>query len=201
MSKTHLITSSHELWQPSCNMIEARYRDCYGAAISITAKEMVVVTKDGHTPIAAGGVRCETDGFFSDSYLCGGIVPHLSKQAGMAITQSDLIEVVTLSSIKSGAFFPLIDAVISLGRERGKTWGVFTATSQIRSIMQRAGIPFVDLGAALPQRISNPQAWGRYYETSPRVCALYDYNASLKFNPRQEVANLGSHEVQNASGF
>ena len=63
-------------------------------------------------------------------------------------------------------------------------WGVFTATAPLRRLLRRAGMTHSELGAARPERLSDPSVWGSYYASDPRVCAFSDSSAGLILSPR-----------------
>jgi hypothetical protein len=49
---------------------------------------------------------------------------------------------------------------------------VFTATKSLRRLLARTALNYAEIAAADISKVENPQAWGSYYDTDPRVCAF-----------------------------
>jgi hypothetical protein len=182
---TQFITEGHPLWWAAMAHIKSVYRQAHQAEIADFAPEIVVATNPDGAIICAAGLRTAGDGFFSEAYLDEPINETLSFIADEEVRADEVIEVVTLASSRTCAALPMLDAITSEGRRRGMRFGFFTATSRLRSILQRAGLPLIPLAPARHGRIVNASSWGRYYRTNPWVCALPDsIKLPLTFCPR-----------------
>jgi hypothetical protein len=182
---TQFITEGHPLWWAAMAHIRSVYRQAHQAEITDFVPEVVVATNANGAIICAAGLRTACDGFFSEAYLDEPINETLSFVTDEEVRADEVIEVVTLASSRACAALPMLDAITSEGRRRGMRFGFFTATSRLRSILQRAGLPLIPLAPALGERIANARSWGRYYRTDPWVCALPDsIKLPLAFCPR-----------------
>ncbi len=182
---TQFITEGHPLWWAAMAHIKDVYRNAHQAEVAEFAPEIVVATNAEGAIICAAGLRTADDGFFSEAYLDAPIAETLSFVTDEVVDPEDVIEVVTLASSRSCAALPMLDAITSEGRRRGMRFGFFTATSRLRSLLQRAGLPLIPLAPAQHERIANADRWGHYYRTDPWVCALPDsIRLPLAFCPR-----------------
>jgi hypothetical protein len=182
---TQFITEGHPLWWAAMAHIRGVYRSAHQAEITDFAPEIVVATNGQGAIICAAGLRTVADGFFSEAYLDEPIAETLSFVTDEVVRPDEVVEVVTLASNRACAALHMLDAIASEGRRRGMRFGFFTATSRLRSILRRAGLPLIPLAPARHERIENAGTWGRYYRTDPWVCALPDSLLTpLTFCPR-----------------
>ena len=182
---TQFITEGHPLWWAAMAHIKSVYRQAHQAEITDFAPEIVVATNANGAIICAAGLRTASDGFFSEAYLDAPIAETLSFITDEELRADEVIEVVALASSQTCAALPMLDAITAEGRRRGMRFGFFTATSRLRSILQRAKLPLIPLAPACGERIRNARAWGHYYRTDPWVCALPDsIKLPLTFCPR-----------------
>lgn len=171
-------------WEEAAAFIAVTFARGHGARITIDRLELAVVTGADGQIIAAAGMRCAEDGFFSQVYLDAPVETVLSGLGRGPVAAEAIIEVVSLAAIRPVATLPLIEAVTAEGRRRGKSWGVFTATSRLVAMLARTGSPLERLAAARPDRIADPSRWGSYYASDPWVCAMPDRDAApLTFLP------------------
>ena len=154
--------------------IKRVYRDAYGAEVNAFAPLLVVAKRLDGKILCAAGIRTAQDGFFSDIYLGSGFSPALQSAANLDVPTDNIMEVVSLASTTPFPVLPMLDRMIAWGRENGMTCGVFTATAPLRRLLRRTGLGFVELAPAKISMVPNPQDWGHYYDTDPRVCAFND---------------------------
>ena len=172
---TLIIDRRHPLRDATERMIRQTYRDRFDATLGALPNLLATYLSPDGLPAAACSIRFAEHGFFSTVYLDAPLDEALHRVTGRAFPASEVMEIGTLAGVRAGSAFALIDAAIAFGRGVGKTIGLFTATEALRRGLVRAGRPPIDLGPALAERLGADQAsWGRYYETSPRVCALID---------------------------
>lgn len=172
-------------WRLGAALIEAHFRSVYAARISVPAIRLAVAhLQDGRIGGAAG-IRGSEQGFFSEIYLNRPIAALLSDKSGQRIAPEDILEVVSMACPQPRATLPLIEAITEEGRRRGKSWGIFTATTPLMRLLSRVGVPLIALAPARPERLPQAEAWGSYYATEPWVCALPDEGRSLHFQPRR----------------
>lgn len=150
------------------------YRGTYGAELRDFAPLLVAATDTAGRISCVAGIRIAGDGFFSGVYLDQPIESTLSELGNGPVPPESVLEVVSLASTSPFRVLPVLDAIIAWGRRRDITWGVFTATEPLRRLLARAGMPYAELCAAMPQRLADPAALGSYYASDPRVCAFSD---------------------------
>jgi hypothetical protein len=109
---------------------------------------------------------------FLEQYLDCPLEEAISRQSGVQVERDRLMEIGNLaSSYRSGnqLMFILLTAVLA---RAGYTWVVFTATSQVRSLLTRLNFQPVTLCEADESRLVNKQqVWGSYYQSQPMVQA------------------------------
>jgi hypothetical protein len=91
-----------------------------------------------------------------------------------AIRRDEIVEVGNLAGASCRAAVRMVAQLPLFLMQRRYAWIVFTATSAVRQILQGFGAPLIELGRADPASVAGAgDAWGRYYETDPRVFAGY----------------------------
>jgi hypothetical protein len=91
-----------------------------------------------------------------------------------AIRRDEIVEVGNLAGASCRAAVRMVAQLPVFLMQRRYAWIVFTATSALQQILEGFGAPLIELGRADPHSVANAgDAWGRYYETDPRVFAGY----------------------------
>lgn len=91
-----------------------------------------------------------------------------------AVRRDEIVEVGNLAGASCRAAVRMVAQLPVFLMQRRYAWIVFTATSALRQILEGFGAPLIELGQADPQSVASAgDAWGRYYETDPRVFAGY----------------------------
>lgn len=182
------ITPGHPLWRRATAHIRSVYAARYAASVTDFAPELAVATDATGAVICAAGIRSAAEGLFSQVYLDVPMHEALAARSGQKVAASDLIEVVTMACTRPAAALPLLDAIADEGRNRGMSWGIFTGTRPLWTMLMRAGLPVVRLAPARRERLKTAGAWGRYYETDPWVCAVQEpAGQHLRFDPRRAL--------------
>jgi hypothetical protein len=117
----------------------------------------------GYTPAAAGAL-------FLEQYLDRPVEAVLSSALAEPVARERIVEVGNLAAAGGGyCFLP------ALGRHlasRGYRWAVFTATREVRDLLQRLSWPARVLAPAARERLADGgAAWGSYYAHEPSVMA------------------------------
>lgn len=133
----------------------------------------VALNRDGQIACAAA-IRCSHEGFFSQHYLDEPVSAVLSRRTGLEVSARDLLEVGGLACTSPFSAYPTLQAIFEWGRQRGIGWGLFTATAEIRRLIQRARITPLLLAQAQPSRVPDSGQWGSYYDHDPWLCAFRD---------------------------
>jgi len=89
-----------------------------------------------------------------------------------SVRRDSIVEVGNLAGASCRAAVRMVAQLPAYLMAQRYTWIVFTATSALRQILAGFGAPLLELGCADPDRLAGTRdAWGRYYETDPRVYA------------------------------
>ncbi|MFN3278661.1 MAG: thermostable hemolysin [Paracoccus hibiscisoli] len=171
-------------WQAAALMIEGHFCDAFDARTTLPAVPLAVARSASGAVLGAAGLRDAAAGFFSQVYLDRPVARLLSERSGRAVCDDDILEVVSMACPRPIATLPLIEAIATNARQRGKTWGLFTATAPLIAMLQRTGVPLMALAPARPECLPDAACWGRYYDTNPWVCALAERSEPLRFMPR-----------------
>jgi len=90
------------------------------------------------------------------------------------VRRDEIVEVGNLAGASCRAAVRMVAQLPVYLMSRRYSWIVFTATGALRQILEGFGAPLIELGCADPGSVAGtPDAWGRYYETDPRVFAGY----------------------------
>ncbi len=178
--------------QEAQNHIKRVYKRVYDADVDVFAPLLVATKRLDGTIVCAAGIRTHSDQFFSDIYLEESFPTVLRDKLGMELQPSDIMEVVSLASLTPFPVLPMMDAMIRWGEENQKKCGVFTATSQLRRLLTRAGLPYVELAPALASKVKQVDIWGKYYAADPRVCA---FSETVTLSPRHSTIERRSGMV------
>lgn len=167
------------------------YADVYGAQVTEFAPLLVVAKRPDGEILCAAGIRTAQDGFFSDAYLPADFPTAIRQAADLDVSNLEIMEVVSLASRTPFPVLPVLDKMIEWGRENGMTCGVFTATKPLRRLLKRTSLTYVELATADVSKTTNPEAWGSYYDTDPRVCAFSEVlSQPATLSPRARAAEV-----------
>lgn len=173
--------------------IRGVYKTVYGAEVTDFAPLLVVAKRADETILCAAGIRTVRDGFFSQAYLASDFSTAVQQATGLHVPPCEVMEVASLASTTPFPVLPMLDKMIAWGRENGMTCGVFTATRSLRRLLNRTTLRYVELASADVCRVANPQDWGTYYDTDPRVCAFSEVlSQPVTLSPRAQAPALAA---------
>lgn len=165
------------------------YRTAFSADTHIRPSRLVITTARTGEVACATSLRCHDDTFFSQQYLDMPVGELLTRRTGLEVAPQAILEVGGLACSTPFAAYPTLQAVFQWGRDRGISWGLFTATTEVRRLIQRAKITPLLLARAEASRVEDPEQWGDYYDHDPWVCAFRDpVQAIDTVAPRVETA-------------
>jgi Thermostable hemolysin len=185
-----LVSRSHPLRLCVERCIRETYDRMFGARKLMFPSTLLALLDENERPICAAGLRTADDGFFSEIYLDAPIEQVLSRYSATAVCRDVVFEVSTLVSLSADAAPHFIRRIASLGNNAGFAWSFFTATERLRKLLGQLGILTIELAAADPSRIARRDHWGRYYEHSPKVCAVH----------QQWLGDADAHPARGARG-
>ena len=172
--KTIYISKSHPLRANAETHIKNIYQKNYDAVIHDFPNMLVATVNHNNEISCAAGIRSQSTGFFSEIYLAKPLESLIAQKAKCPVARQDVLEIVSLAGNSPITSLILLNFMISHARQAGKKWGLFTATSKLRAMIIRAGLPLIILAPANSNKVENANSWGRYYESDPWVCALHD---------------------------
>lgn len=177
------------LFEQALEHIDRGYRTAFSADTRIRPSRLVITTARTGEVACAASIRCHYETFFSQQYLDVPVSEILSRRTGLAVVPEAILEVGGLACSSPFSAYPTLRAVFQWGRERGIGWGLFTATTEVRRLIQRARITPLMLAPAEANRVQDPGQWGDYYDHDPWVCAFRDpVQAADAAMPRAETA-------------
>ena len=153
--------------------IAERFRASYGAEVRQFCAYLLGARDDagawraaaGYTPAAAGALYLE-------HYLDRPVDAVLSRALGERVPRERIVEVGNLAASPAGCGRRFLPA---LGRHLASLdyrWAVFTATREVRHLLERLAFPALELGPAARERLPDGgAAWGTYYAHQPSVMA------------------------------
>lgn len=168
-----IVPPAHHLRGSVEDIIRETYRDAFGAHDLSFPHHLIAMTDDSGRPMCAAGLRTAAEGFFSEVYLGSPVETILTLRGGKPVTRGKVFEVTTLVSRTAGCAATFIRQLVVLGEIGGFDWSFFTATGQLRELLRRLEIRFVEIERADPARLSEAKKWGTYYRHLPVVCAVH----------------------------
>jgi hypothetical protein len=154
--------------------IRACFHSAYGADVCHFLPALLALRRGNALMAACGVRRASAAQLFLETYLDMPVEQALAERTGVPADRRGIVEVGNLSIAKPGASRLLIAHLTDYLHARGIAWTVFTAVPALRNNFLRLGIPLHVLADAEISRIPADErdAWGRYYEQRPIVCAV-----------------------------
>ncbi|WP_323847422.1 thermostable hemolysin [Microbulbifer magnicolonia] len=153
--------------------IAARFADAYGARVR-NFLPLLLSQRQGCSIHAALGMRRADSGpLFLEQYLDQPVEQLLATAGGRPVARTDIVEIGNLVSTSRGSSRLLFLMLAELFAAAGITWAIFTATPEVRSLLQKLTGNQLVLCMADGERLGADLAdWGSYYETRPAVTAI-----------------------------
>jgi hypothetical protein len=164
--------------------VHARFASKHGAEVR-TFMPTLVAFRNRHGELrGVTGLRGADEGpLYLEQYLERPIEERLTAALALGnpasaaftvVRRDEIVEVGNLAGASCRAAVRMVAQLPVFLMSRRYSWIVFTATNAVRQILQDFGAPLLELGRADPSQLaSTTDAWGRYYETDPRVFAGY----------------------------
>jgi hypothetical protein len=109
---------------------------------------------------------------YLEQYLEQPVEMAIAAATGRSVCREQVVEVGNLAGTNCRSAVRMVALLPSHLLARDFRWIVFTATSAVRGILLGFGAPLVELARADGARVAHAgDAWGRYYDTDPRVFA------------------------------
>lgn len=154
--------------------IAERFRKMHGAHISHFCENLLGLRDErGAWRAAAGYTPAAGERLFLEQYLDRPIEEALAHAVGTHVARTDIVEVGNLAAVPPGFARCFIPALGRYLIDRKYRWVVFTATRQVRNLLDRLCFSAHALAPAARSRLSDGggAAWGTYYANDPTVMA------------------------------
>ena len=167
------------------SFIQGVYLARYGAHVRVFTPVLVGLKDEHGQLIAAVGYRCaDANPLFLEQYFDAPIEQVMSRNAGVALSRSGLVEVAHLVALKPGQGRRMMSELGALLQSKGVIWIVSTVTRELRHLFVRMGIAPLALGAADASCLGDDvKDWGSYYAHEPVVLAV-QLQIAMRLNPR-----------------
>lgn len=149
--------------------ISARFSRAHGAEIEQFMPHLIGLEDEQGAPRGALGYRgAALEPLYLERYLdCP-----IEQAIGRGVLRQQVVEVGNLAGAGCRATLYLARRLPRLLLDHGFEWITFTATRQVRDLLQQLRAPLLDLGPADPTRLGTSAVhWGSYYRNEPRVMA------------------------------
>jgi hypothetical protein len=152
--------------------ITRRFARCHGARVDSFLPHLLAAEHDGGC-VGALGLRAAGGApLFLEHYLDAPVEAAVAAAMRQPVERAQVVEIGNLATSSRRAGQVLITLLIEALRGAGFRWLVFTATRQVRALVQDLGFALDALAAADPTRLGGASAaWGRYYDAEPQVMA------------------------------
>jgi hypothetical protein len=188
------INKGHYLRHEAENFALSVYKSSYGATIKNFPTTLIVHFDKSGKFHAVAGFRDSSDGYFSEYYLDEAIEAVIGAVMRKRVSRDKIVEVSCLASRAPAISIKFMRELVRYGTELGFEWAFFTATARLEKLLLRMRLPLITLGKASATRVPNPEIWGTYYDTDPRVLA-FSHAQLLPFFVEQD-ARMSAFEVR-----
>lgn len=168
-----IIPRDDDLRPKAEQLITEIYAQHYSARITTFPDTLVARIAADNSIECAAGLRFAADGFFSEAYLDAPIDLLLSAIRFHSVRREKIFEVTSLASRAPHSIGSFLRKIIACGEAAGFEWSFFTATEQLKTLLERLGLSLLPLAMADRSRVANPDSWGSYYALGPRVYAVH----------------------------
>lgn len=154
----------------SMELVRRSFLNAHGVRARPGFSDLLHVTRADAPRAVLGYRRAGTGPLFLERYLDAPIETFVSAALGRPVPRGDVIEI---GSLAADDAFALVSLWATAANDLGADCevAVATLTEPLRRMFARIGVPLHVLGRATADRMDDPEAWGRYYESDPMVCA------------------------------
>lgn len=168
-----IISRDHGLRPATERLITEVYALRHAARVTVFPTTLVAMVSSADELLCAAGLRFAGDGFFSECYLDAPVDEVLSALWCESVSREQIFEVTSLASRSPHIVGSFLRKIVAWGKAAGFEWAFFTATTPLKGLLERIGLPLMPLAIADRARVAHPDDWGSYYELSPSVCAVH----------------------------
>lgn len=152
--------------------IAKRFFDQYHATVTDFLPWILSLSMAEQFGAAVGLQPANKGSLFLEQYLPHPVENHISAHFQQPIDRNHIVEIGNLVATRSGSSYLLFAAMTWVLHHAGFQWLIFTATEQVKKIIEKLHFIPVPLCDADPSRLLNgSRQWGNYYESNPQVLA------------------------------
>lgn len=151
---------------PQATLVGRKYREVFGASVKAGYAEWM----SRGQAAALGYRRAGSDPLFLESYLDEPVEAMASRAFGRAIERTAIVEIGNFAADNALA---MVDLWGSAANDLGAASEVAAATltAPLRRMLQRIGLPLVEIASARPERLGpDARHWGSYFAQDPVIC-------------------------------
>ena len=166
--------------------IAERFAARYDARLSHFLPLLMSLRQDNELSTVVGLRAAGTGELYLERYLDQPIEQKVSQVSMGPVDRNRIVEIGNLVSTQSGSSYLLFTLLAVTLERAGFNWVVFTATRQIRTMLDSMGFASHIVCEAKENSVNdNNTDWGRYYRTQPQVIAgnLSVASALMMSNP------------------
>lgn len=109
---------------------------------------------------------------FLEQYLKTTIELEISRLVNRTIDRDKIVEIGNLTSSRRGTSQILFVLNVAILHQAGFEWGVFTATKQVLTLLDKLNLITIGIADADPDCLpDNGHSWGSYYASRPKIVA------------------------------
>ncbi len=194
--KFEIINQFHPLRAKAESFIIEKYKKNFSANIKKFPSILVVLVNQQQEITACCGIRTEKDGLFSQIYLKENI-RKIIQRIKLDKENFKIFEIVNLTTSNPIASIKFVKELHRYMFEHQVKYVIFSGTMMLRNFLLMMGLKLTVLTKAEVKNISNPEDWGRYYDSDPHVCLAETPNVQFsilfkKFKEQLEYVNISS---------
>lgn len=150
--------------------IARRYAQCHDARLSGFMPWLLAAQRGDRFAAALGFRPAGAGALFLERYLEQPVETVIAGVMRQPVQRAGVAEIGNLAATSQRGSRLLITLLVEALGRRGLRWIVFTATRQVRELIQDMGFPLRLLAPADPARLGQERtAWGRYYDAEPML--------------------------------
>ncbi|MDH5591784.1 MAG: thermostable hemolysin, partial [Gammaproteobacteria bacterium] len=151
--------------------ITDRFYMSYQAKISTFLPYLLSTHTDNNLTAALGfQPATENQPLFLEQYMTSAIEEVVSSLTLQNVARNKIVEIGNLTSSRRGTSQILFILIVAILYEAGFEWTVFTATSQVKQLIEKLNLNTTTLCDANPDYLADKgESWGSYYDNKPTV--------------------------------
>lgn len=170
----HLVEQGAARRHEAERYIAEAYQRVFDAELQSFYPSLVTLHDKDHNVLGAVGARTAADeqDLFIEYYLDQRIECAIAAAAG-PVCRDQIVEIGNMAIGNAATTYLFLALIGEWLQAHDIQWMVFSLTAPLRRMLQRSGVPLLELADSDPARApADGNAWGRYYDLDPRVTAV-----------------------------